>query len=47
MDARSLTNWLSIFAQEVANAEGERYPARTFYGIIVLYNLLYAFNNYN
>lgn len=36
MDSCSLTNWLSIFVQEVTNAEGERYPARTFYGIIVL-----------
>ena len=34
MDACSLNYWLSIIVHEVANAEGERYPARTFYGII-------------
>ena len=34
MDACSLNYWLSKFVQEVSNAEGERYPARTLYGII-------------
>ena len=37
MDACSLNYWLSIIVHEVANAEGERYPARTFYGIRDLY----------
>ena len=34
MDTCPLNCWLRQFVQEVANAEGEKYPARTLYGII-------------
>ena len=34
MDADTLNYWLSKFVQEVANSKGERYPARTVYGIV-------------
>ena len=34
MDASSLNYWLSKFVMEVAKKSGERYPAKTIYGII-------------
>ena len=34
MDADTLNYWLSKFVQEVVNSKGERYPARTVYGIV-------------
>ena len=34
MDALSLNYWLSKFAMEVAKKTGERYPAKTIYGIV-------------
>ena len=34
MDALSLNYWLSKFVMEVAKKTGERYPAKTFYGIV-------------
>lgn len=34
MDALSLNYWLSKFVMEVAKKTGERYPAKTIYGIV-------------
>ncbi len=34
MTTGSLNFWLSRFIQEVVKANGERYPARTLYGIV-------------
>lgn len=34
MDTLSLNYWLSKFAMEVAKKTGERYPAKTIYGIV-------------
>lgn len=34
MDALSLNYWLSKFVMEVAKKAGERYPAKTIYGIV-------------
>ncbi len=34
MTTESLNFWLSRFIQEVVKANGERYPARTLYGIV-------------
>ena len=34
MTTETLNFWLSRFIQEVVKANGERYPARTLYGIV-------------
>ena len=34
MDAVTLNYWLSKFVMEVAKKSGERYPRKTFYGIV-------------
>ena len=34
MDAVTLNYWLSKFVMEVAKKSGERYPPKTFYGIV-------------
>ena len=34
MDALTLNYWLSKFVMEVAKKSGERYPPKTFYGIV-------------